>query len=241
MAGAAEQRRALVLGGTGAVGSAVLKELARRDVPAVFTYFRSEEKAQDLTRSLGSTGIQVNLADAGATRAFLDKLGAEGPLPDVLIHCAGVAAPLSLGEIGEGAWQEAIAVNAHAAFLTCQWLALAEKRRGDIDVVLVSALDRTQSLPLPVHFAVSQGMLSSMVMAIAHELGPRGVRINAVALGILSHGLSQRLMEQRRKDYEKFSALRRVGTPDEAARTIAWLALENTYIQGKVVSVNGGI
>jgi 3-oxoacyl-[acyl-carrier protein] reductase len=84
-------------------------------------------------------------------------------------------------------------------------------------------------------------MLGAMVMAIAHELGPRGVRINMVALGILNEGLSQGLLAQSRKDYETFSALRRVGTPDEAARMIVWLALENRYIQGKIVPVNGGI
>jgi 3-oxoacyl-[acyl-carrier protein] reductase len=53
--------------------------------------------------------------------------------------------------------------------------------------------------------------------------------------------LSKDLATRRRKDYETYSALRRRGTPDEAAKTIAWLALENTFIQGKVISVNGGI
>lgn len=232
-------RRALVLGGTGVVGSAILRELARRGVPATFTYFRSEEKARSIAEEHGHRAVRVDLADEGATRAGLDALAGEGPRADVLIHCAGAVAPLALGEIGGAAWREVIAVNAQAAFLACQWIA-AEGRR-DLDIVLVSALDRTQSIPLPVHFAAAQGMLSAMVMALAHELGPRGIRVNAVALGVLSAGLSARLVDRRRKDYEKFSALRRVGAPEEAARTIVWLALENRYIQGKMVSVNGGI
>lgn len=232
-------RRALVLGGTGAVGSAVLKELARRGVPSVFTYHRSEDKARALSLELNHKPVQVDLADAAATRALFEKLDGEAPRPDVLIHCAGVATPLALHEIGPEAFREAVAVSAESAFLACQWIA-AGGRTG-ADVVIVSALDRTQSLPLPVHFAAAQGMQSAMVMALAHELGPRNIRVNAVALGVLKSGLSQGLMERRRKDYEKFSALRRMGAPEEAARTIAWLALENTYIQGKVVSVNGGI
>jgi 3-oxoacyl-[acyl-carrier protein] reductase len=235
------QRRALVLGGTGAVGSAVLKELARRGVPSVFTYHRSEDKARALFEELGHNHrpVQVDLADAAATRALFEKLDGEAPRPDVLIHCAGVAAPLALHEIGPEALREAIGVSAESAFLACQWIAAGGRR--DADIVIVSALDRTQSLPLPVHFAAAQGMQSAMVMALAHELGPRNIRVNAVALGVLSSGLSHGLMERRRKDYEKFSALRRVGAPEEAARTIVWLALENTYIQGKVISVNGGI
>jgi 3-oxoacyl-[acyl-carrier protein] reductase len=208
----------------------------------VFTYHRSEEKARALSLEHNHRAFQVDLADAAATRALLhelDKTEGEVPRPDVLIHCAGVAAPLALHEIGPEALREAVGVSAESAFLASQWMAAGGRR--DADIVIVTALDRTQSLPLPVHFAAAQGMQSAMVMALAHELGPRNIRVNAVALGVLKVGLSQGLMERRRKDYEKFSALRRLGAPEEAARTIVWLALENSYIQGKVISVNGGI
>ncbi len=231
---AAPARRALVLGGTGAVGSAVLRELARRSVHAAFGYCRSAEKAQMIGLEYGHTPFQVDLADASATRTALDAL----ETPDVVIHCAGVSAPRTLDEIDLAAWQEAMAINTQSAFLLCQWVAARGK---PCDIVLVGALDRAQSLPLPVHFAATQGALCGLVMALGHELGPRGIRVNLVALGVLSSGISDNLMPRRRKEYETFSALRRVGTADEAAKTIAWLALENTFIQGKVVSVNGGI
>jgi 3-oxoacyl-[acyl-carrier protein] reductase len=227
-------RRALVLGGTGAVGGAVLAELARRGVPAVFAYRRSEDRARVLALEYGHRAFQVDLADAAATRAALDAQDT----PDVVIHCAAVTGSVALAEIDVATWQHVMAVNVQSAYLASQWIA---SRGKPCDIVLVGGLDRAQSLPLPVHFAASQGALSALVMALAHELGPRGVRVNLVALGVLNAGLSQGLAARRRKDYETFSALRRAGTPDEAAKVIAWLALENTYIQGKVISVNGGI
>lgn len=228
------RKRALVLGGTGAVGAAVLAELARRGVHAAFSYHRSEERARVLSLEYGHEAFRVDLADAAATRAALDAQ----PTPQVLIHCAAISGGLPLEEIDLAAYQQAMAVNVQSAFLAAQWIA---SRGAPCDVVLVGGLDRAQSLPLPVHFAATQGALSALVMALAHELGPRGIRVNQVALGILEGGLSQGLATRRRRDYETFSALRRAGKPAEAAKAIAWLALENTFIQGKVVSVNGGI
>jgi 3-oxoacyl-[acyl-carrier protein] reductase len=227
-------KRAFVFGGTGAVGGAVLRELARRSVPAVFTFHRAEEKARVLAAELGHTAVRVDLADAAATSALLDAQDAT----DVVIHCAGVSASLALPEIDLAAWQTAMAVNVQSAFLACRWVAARGRR---CDVVLVGGLDRAQSLPLPAHFAASQGALSALAMAVAHEVGPRDIRVNVVALGPLDSGLSTGLATRRKKDFETFSALRRAGTPDEAAKVIAWLALENSFIQGKVIAVNGGI
>ena len=109
------------------------------------------------------------------------------------------------------------------------------------DVVLVGALERTQSLPIPLAFAASQGALAAVTMALAKELGPQDVRVNMVAAGVLEAGLSDDLDAGVLADYEAFSALRRRGTAAEVAACILWLALQNTYFSGKVLPVNGGI
>jgi 3-oxoacyl-[acyl-carrier protein] reductase len=116
---------------------------------------------------------------------------------------------------------------------------VADGRSGH--VVLVGALDRAQSLPLSVAFAAAQGMLGAMTMALAKELGPSGVRVNLVAGGPTRTGLSARLDPVLLADYERLSALRRVGTADEIAACVTFLALENEYMTGKVLAANGGI
>jgi NAD(P)-dependent dehydrogenase (short-subunit alcohol dehydrogenase family) len=244
MAAEAKQgpRRALVLGGTGTVGAAVLRGLRAADVPAVFTYHRSADKARALAAELGHEAVAVNLAEPGAIRALAARLDAEDRAPTHLIHCAAVSKSAPLAEITDADWEAVHAVNARSAFVACQALAGPMARRQGGHIVLVGALDRAQSLPLPVHFAASQGMLSAMTMALAKELGPSGILVNMVALGVLEgEGISRQLDPRLHADYRTFSALRRPGTPDEAARAILWVALENSYMTGKVVPVNGGI
>jgi len=232
---------ALVFGGTGAVGAEVLRGLARAGVPTVFTYNRSKEKGEALASELSQRAFHCDIAQPNAIRALLHGLEHEGIAPTVFIHCAAVSQFLSIDKISDDDWHAAHAVNCQSAFVACQQLAPKMASNKDGHVVLVGALDRSQSIPAPVHFAATQGMLSAMTMALAKELGPRGIRVNMVALGILDSGLSRELNPQLVADYKAFSAMRRLGTPAEAAKAILWLALENTYMNGKVLSVNGGI
>ncbi|WP_428268319.1 SDR family oxidoreductase [Haliangium sp.] len=237
----AAARSALVLGGTGAIGSAVLARLAARGVAATFTYHEREDRARALASEYDQRPIRADLADTTSTAALFEALDADPDAADidVLIHCAGIAGQGELEALSPAAWRALVAVNAESALWAVRWL--SQRRQRDADVVLVGALDRTQSLPLPVGFAATQGMLPAMAMAMAHELGPRDYRVNVVSLGFMDAGLSAALAGDQRRDYERFSALRRAGRPDEAAAAIAWLALENRTINGKVISVNGGV
>jgi NAD(P)-dependent dehydrogenase (short-subunit alcohol dehydrogenase family) len=228
----AHLRRALVLGGSGAVGAAVVRALTRAGTSCAFTYLRGEARAEALAAETGARPLRVDLRDADALR---EQVRALDPVPDLLVHCAVSVVLLPLAQLSAADWDEAHAVNVRSPFVALQ--ALGE---GVRDVVLVGALDRAQSLPLPLPFATTQAALSGMAMSLAAELGPRA-RVNLVALGPLDSGLSARLPPALLEDFRQYSALRRLGTAEEAASAIVWLALENTYMSGKVLQVNGGI
>lgn len=232
-------RRALVLGGSGSVGAAVVRALAARGVPTHFTYWRSESTAQTLARETQQSAERVDLREPTSIYDLFARLAAAEVAPDILIHCAGVLDTQPLQEISAELFDEAYQVSCRSALLASQLMARSVPRGGDI--VLVGALDRAQSLPIPIAFAACQGMLSGLSMALAKELGPQGVRVNLLTLGLLDRGLSINLTEIIREQYLAFSASRRFGTVEEAARAIVWLALENRYMSGKTASFNGGI
>lgn len=233
---------ALVFGGSGAVGHAVVRALTEAGLRVYFTYHRSAERAAALAAECpASVAVQLDLRRPDEIGALFDRLNTEGVLPRLFVHCAAVSQPLKLTEITAADWEEVIAVCCRSALLACQRLSSRFAQRGGGEVVLIGALDRGQSLPLPVHFAGAQGMLGSMAMALAKELGPQGVRVNLVAVGPLTAGLSQQLPAQALQDFKSFSALRRLGTAEEVARAVAWLGLHNTFMTGRVLAVNGGI
>jgi 3-oxoacyl-[acyl-carrier protein] reductase len=97
----------------------------------------------------------------------------------------------------------------------------------------------TQAVNLQSAFIAIQELAPQM--AAAKELGPSGVCINLVSLGLLEGGLSREVDAKLVADYKNFSALRRLGQPAEVAKAILWLALENTYMNGRVLAVNGGM
>jgi len=234
-------RGALVIGGSGTVGRVVVEKLARTGVPIWFTYHAGEAVAYELAEITGAKALSLDLTKRGAVRDLFAQVDRAGGTVDVLVHAAAVNTGQSFLDLTPEEWERLTAVNLTGALAACQELGRRTPEGGEADVVLVGALDRTQSLPIPAPFATTQGALGALAMSAAKELGSRGVRVNMVALGPLEQGLSQTLAPAVLEDFRAYSALRRVGTANEAADAIVWLALENTYMNGKVLPVNGGV
>ena len=230
---------ALVIGGSGVVGRAVVSGLAAKQVPTCFTYCANRAVADELAQRTGARAEQLDLRDGDALGALFASLDRDGVAPDVLVHAAAVNPRAGLLELTRDEWQTAVAVNATSALVACQ--EVGRRATAGADIVLLTALDRTQSLPIPAAFAATQGLITALAMGAARDLGARGVRINVVALGPLGAGISQSLPGAILDDFRTYSALRRAGTAAEAAAPILWLALENTYMNGKVMPVNGGV
>ena len=226
-------RQALVLGGSGVIGSAVVRALAARGVETTFTWFRNEARA----RELGAGGVRVDLGKPAEIRALFSDRS-----PDILIQCAAVHPRGSLSELSADDFDAAMALSGRATFVAVQELArklIAEGRPGH--VVLVGALERAQSLPLSAPFAAAQGILGPLAMSFAKELGPHKILVNAVAGGLVGAGVSRDLDPAQVRAYEKLSALHRLGKPEEIAAPVVFLALDNRYMTGKVLAANGGI
>ena len=224
--------KAMVLGGTGVIGSAVVRGLRARGVGTTFTWHSNEAKAKEL----GGESMRVDLTDPRAVAPLFSTTF------DILVHCAAVHPLAPFSELKAPDFDAPVALAGRATFLAVQAFSkrlIAEKKPGH--VVLVGALERAQSLPLSAPFAAAQGMLGPLAMSFAKELGPHGILVNLVAGGLVGDGVSRVLAPADIENYKKLSALHRLGTAEEIAAPILFLALENRYMTGKTLAANGGI
>ncbi len=240
----------LVLGGTGHVGRAVVAGLAARGIRAAFSYHRSGDVAKKLSAATGFCAYPLDCSDPAGIAALFDRLDERRDdalgLPDVLVHCATAAPATDMFAIAPEEWDRIHAVNVRSAFLAARELCRRREARpaaGPVggDIVFTAAISGTSAVPAPVHFATTQAALAGLTRTLARRLGRQGYRVNLALFGLLDGGISQNLSADLSAAYRRFSAFRRIGSAAEAARTVLWLALDNTYMTGATLSSTGGL
>jgi len=239
--------RCLVFGGTGAVGGGVLRALAARGARLAFTYHRRAYDASRLAGELGARALPVDLADVASVEGAVDAaVSALGGI-DAFVQAAGVAVTIATAEIAphqtmpdidERAWDRMADVVIKGSFFAARHVARAMPRGN---VVLLGSIDGVKSAPSPVHYAAAHGAITAMARAMAKELGPRDIRVNVVAPGPLDAGQTTAIPPDVRAEYLRHSGLRRLGKVEEVAAVVRWLALDNTYVTGRTVCVDGGL
>lgn len=243
--------RCFVMGGSGYVGAEVCRTLAARGARVAFTYRTRVDEARELESELpGSRAFAMDLREADGVRATVSEAAGMWDGLDAVIQCAGTAGEAALyqvasdgsrerlGRIDDAAWDEMMDVTVRGTFIACR-AAVPHMRGGQI--VLVGSMDGVKALPSPQHYAAAKGALRSMVQSLAQELGPANILANMVAPGLLDGGMAKLLGPELVRDYLDHCALQRLGTARDVAEMVAYLALENSYVNGQSILLDGGL
>lgn len=231
-------KRAIVVGASGSLGRAVVKELGARDARVGGTF-----------RNGSVEGVPARRLDLLAIETIEDAiadLAKELDGADALVICAtAISASESdqfdrLGDIVPARLVDMMTVNVAAPILCARAFA-SVGGAGPRNIVLVGSIDGAKSVPTAVPYATSKGALMATARGLAKELGPSGVLVNVVAPGLMDGGASRIVPADVKKEYLKHSAAKRFATPAEIARSIAWFALENTYVTGQTIILDGGL
>jgi len=239
-------RTALVTGASRGIGRAAARALASAGARVIVHYGSGSKEAETLVAEIRAAGSKADAvgADLGAPDGA-HKLAAEvkklvGDRLDILVANAGVATPASIEHQTVAEFDRMFAVNVRAPFFLVQQL-LPLLGEGS-SIVLLSSLAARASVGVLPAYAATKGAIDTLVKHFAALLGPRGIRVNAVAPGVIDTDMSSFVRSDEGRDYTlSIQALQRIGHPDDIADVIAFLASDAArWVTGDTLQAGGG-
>ena len=242
-----EGRVAFVTGGSRGLGRAICVNLAREGARVAFNYARSDADAAETLRIIEAAGgrasaHKVSVLDKPGLVALAKQLDTEHGKIDILVNNAGFGQVVPLALMEESDWDEMIDTHVKGAFLATQAVLRVMVRERYGRIVNVGSLAGVKMMQAPVHYATAKAALKGFTESLAKEIGRYGITVNCVAPGVLDAGVSDHLPPKRKDEYVRHCALRRIGTLDEAASVIAFIASSRaSYTNGATIVVDGGV
>jgi NAD(P)-dependent dehydrogenase (short-subunit alcohol dehydrogenase family) len=233
-----EGKRAIVTGGANGIGMACARDLASRGAE-VWIFDLDRENPEAKAASCGAKGRVADVTD----RASLEAAFEHAAGPDILVANAGSAVIADLDQTRREDWDRIIAINLTGVFETVQAAARRMKlqRRGSI--VLTASTNSYDGEAQLIAYNASKAGVLGILHTAANELGPYGIRVNAVCPGLIRTRLTKSSFDNPAllKDYFRPIPLGRGGTPEEVAHAVTFLASDlASYVTGAALLVDGG-
>lgn len=233
-------KKIVVTGGANGIGLAVATKMACAE-GSVWILDVASENPGEAARSIGCQGQTADVTDPSSLEAALDAVGDPGP--DVVVVNAGMCRPASLADTTPDLWKNTLEVNLSGAFYTVQIAAERMKRARKGSIVLTASTNSFDGEPDLIAYNASKAGLLGILHSAANELGPYGVRVNAVCPGLIRTRLTAATFSNSRVlfDYSRNVPLGRGGEPEEVAQAVMFLASDlASYITGAALFVDGG-
>ncbi len=241
-----EGKVAVVTGAGRGIGLAIARDLARAGANLVLNSATEANAHAAAEAVAGETGRVVravagSVARADVVDALLAEAAALGSL-DVLVNNAGITRDGLLVRMKDEDWQAVLDVNLTGAFLCCRAAAKVMMRQKSGSIINVGSVNGIVGAAGQANYSAAKAGLIGLTKAIARELGGRGVRVNLVAPGFIETDMTAGLSEQVRSSVLAQTPLGRLGTPEDVAALVTFLAGEGAgYITGQVIQVDGGL
>ncbi len=239
-------RTVLITGAATGIGRAAAGLFAADGYNVAVHYHTSVADATQLCEALGARGasalaVRADVADPGQVTAMAERVQEEFGRIDVLINNAGVAQQKLFTDITAQDWDAMFDVNVKGVFHCCRAVLPGMVSRKSGSIVNVSSVWGLIGASCEVHYSAAKAAVIGLTKALAKEVGPSGIRVNAVAPGVIATRMTAGLPEETIQALRSDTPLGVIGTPEDAAHAIYFLASDKArFVTGQVLSPNGG-
>lgn len=235
-------RKVLVTGGSGGIGAACARDLARRGHQVAVTYRSGRDRAEDLADEIGGRAYEMDLADRESVVSTARRIETERGPVQVLVHTAGMIKDTLLPFLTEGDWDAIHQVNLKGPYLLTKALVkgMLAARWGRI--VYVASASGIIGQIGQTHYSAAKGGLIAFTKALAREVARYEVTVNAVAPGLIDTEILASVPEESLAKLLDGVPLGRMGRPEEVAALVAYLTSEDAgYVTGQTLRIDGGL
>ncbi|GHV46342.1 3-oxoacyl-ACP reductase [Clostridia bacterium] len=229
----------LVTGGTGDIGQAIVRCFAGSGDKVCFTYYENAAGAELLCKETGASGFFCDISRHESVEVLFREALKKSEI-DVLINNAGISDIRMFTDIGEHEWQRMLDVNLSGAFRMCRNAVPSMIRRKSGCIINIASVWGNVGASCEVHYSAAKAGLIGFTKALAKELGPSNIRVNAVSPGVIEGDMNNSsFTHDEMAELAERTPLCRNGRPADVAHAVRYLA-EADYVTGQVLTVDGG-
>ncbi len=235
----------VVTGASKGIGRAVAKEFANNGYDVVICYNKSVSDAQQLLNEVSQTtraiAVKVDVSNEDDVQNMIDITKKSFGTIDVLVNCAGVSDTRLLIDSTKEDYDFVFDTNMRGTYNTCKLVGREMLSNQSGKIINISSIWGLRGGSCESVYSASKGAIIAFTKALAKELGPNGINVNAVAPGFIQTDMTKYVTNEIKQEIMESSALGRLGTPEDVASVVLFLASEKSeFITGQVIGVDGG-
>ncbi len=242
-----EGKVAVVTGAARGIGKAIALRFAAEGADVAFTDLAIDDNAKNTEKELAAMGVRAkgyasNAADYEDTHKVVDEIMKDFGRIDILVNNAGITRDGLMLKMDERQWDTVITVNLKSAFNFIHAVTPVMMRQRGGSIINMSSVVGVHGNAGQSNYSASKAGMIGLAKSIALEMGPRGIRANAVAPGFIITEMTEQLPDSVKEDWNKRIPLRRGGTTEDVANVCVFLASDlSAYVSGQVIQVDGAM
>lgn len=243
------QKKVILTGASGGIGSALAKAFANAGCSLALLGNRSTEKLDTLTELCRQTAcpdtgsifsLTGDISQINSAQSLMEEAVTRLGGVDLLINCAGISYIGLLSDMPPAEWERILNTNLSSVFYCCRSIVPHMVRRQTGKILNISSVWGSHGASCEVAYSATKGAVNTFTKALARELAPSGIAVNALACGMIDTPMNQCFSPEEIKDICDEIPAGRMGTPEEVAETALLLAKAPVYLTGQIVTIDGG-